>query len=135
MLFMNPKAIGELSEAKILTRVVERGFAPSIPFGNNQRYDLILDDGKTLTRAQCKTGWVENGAVVFQTASKNGFTGERTTYVGQIDIFLVYSPDTKKVYCVPVGDARAGGEMRLRFEPANAKAPKSRLNWAAKYEF
>lgn len=131
---VNPKARGERSEAHILAAVVERGYAPSIPFGNNQRYDIILDDGKNLLRIQCKTGWVENGSLIFQTSSKNGFTGKRTAYTGQIDFFLVYSPETKKVYKVPV-EAAPKNCMYLRLETLKSNAPKKSVHWAKEFEF
>lgn len=52
----NSKSVGERSEAAILNWLIQLGYAVSIPFGNNQRYDLIADDGKGLIRVQCKTG-------------------------------------------------------------------------------
>ena len=134
MMGLAPKAIGEISEAHILLCAVERGFAPSIPFGNNQRYDLVLDDGAKLFRVQSKTGWVRGGCVVFSAASKNGFTHERKDYRGEIDFFLVYCPEFKKVYKVPV-DVAPKNEMRLRVDHLKRKAPKTTIHWAKDFEF
>ena len=131
---MNPKAVGEMSEAKILVAVMEKGFIPSIPFGNNQRYDLLLDDGQTVLRAQCKTGWLDAGAITFAVSSKNGFTGKRTHYKGQVDVFLVYSPDLNKVYKVPVSLAPES-QMRLRVDQPKLRGNKSTVHWAKDFEF
>jgi len=130
---MNTKARGERSEAQILAKVVEAGYAPSIPFGNNQRYDLILDDGKKLIRVQCKTAWVADRCVVFQTASKNGFTGKRHGYRGQIDIFLVYCPQLKTFYRIPINKAPMT-EMRLRISSVKKTSPKTTINWARDFQ-
>ena len=131
---MNTKEKGERSEAQILAHVVEKGYVPSIPFGNNQRYDLILDDGHRLKKIQCKTAWVADGCVVFQTASKNGFTGKRRDYKGQVDLFLVYCRELKTFYRVPV-DKAPSTEMRLRITALKRTAPLTSVNWAKDYQF
>ena len=130
----NTKARGERSEAHVLAAVLDRGWAASIPFGNNQRYDLILDDGESLFLTQIKTAWLAGGCLVFATASKNGFTGVRQTYEGDIDMFLVYSPELKKVYRVPV-DAAPKSAMHLRVAPLANCEDKKGVRWAKDFEF
>lgn len=130
----NPKSIGERSEAHILAAILEKGIAAAIPFGNNQRYDLVLDDGGHLLRAQCKTGKLRDGCVVFKTCSVNGFTGERKSYCGQADIFLVYCPQNTKMYRVPVPSTPAT-EMRLRVTPLKKGAPAGGVHFAVDHEF
>lgn len=104
---MNTKDLGELSQAKIISRCLELGFSVSIPFGDNQRYDLILDckDG-TLLRVQCKTAWKVRNTLAFNTASTfpRG-DRKRVSYNGQAELFLVYAPYNNKVYRVFVNEA------------------------------
>jgi PD-(D/E)XK endonuclease len=40
-----------------------------LPFGVNQRYDLVLDLDGHLVKAQCKTGRLRKGVVSFSTRS------------------------------------------------------------------
>ena len=47
----------------------DAGYAVSVPFGENTRYDLVIDDGQRLARVQCKTGRLRKGAIIFKTAS------------------------------------------------------------------
>jgi len=47
----------------------EAGFAVLVPFGENTRYDLVIDDGERLARVQCKTGRLRSGAIVFKVCS------------------------------------------------------------------
>ena len=68
----NHKAIGEQSEAIIMAKLLEVGYSVLMPFGDNRRYDLVIEDAdEKFWRVQCKTGWVENdGAyIAFKTAS------------------------------------------------------------------
>lgn len=126
---MNPKAKGEISEGVILAALLKKGFSVSIPFGNNQRYDFIVDEGTRLLRVQCKTGRVVNGCIVFSVTSKNGFTGERRGYSKQADVFLVYCPQVDQVLWIPV-DKSFRSEMRLRIDPLKKGAPLSTVKWA-----
>lgn len=128
---MNPKAIGEISEGFVLAHLLKLGKVVLIPFGNNQRYDFVIDDNGTFVRAQVKTGRLVDGVVVFKTSSVNGFTGARRTYAGVADVFLVYCPETEVVYSVAVGLCGAS-EMRLRINPAKG-GPKTTIRWARDY--
>lgn len=129
---MNSKAKGEVSEGHVIAHLLKMGYSVSMPFGDNQRYDLILDDGERLWRIQVKTARLQRGCLVFNAASVNGFTGVKTDYRGQIDLFLAYSPDTDKVYRVPVDEAGIN-EVNLRIEPPKG-GPRSTIRWARDYE-
>jgi hypothetical protein len=52
----HPKAKGDRTTLAVMLGLHEAGFAVSVPFGENTRYDLIIDDGTSLARVQCKTG-------------------------------------------------------------------------------
>lgn len=127
---MNPKAIGEVSEAAVLARLVLLGYPVLLPFGNNQRYDLVFEDKADgrLVRAQVKTGRYDGAVVRFPVASRNGFTGVRNSYHGAIDVFLVYVHALSEVYMVPVELTRRS-ECYLRVEPTKG-GPTSTLRWA-----
>ena len=119
----NPKAIGERSQAYIMAKLLEVGYNILIPYGDNTRYDLVIEDADgQFWRVQCKTGWIEeDGAyIAFKTASsyyhtKAGRTSYgRRDYRGQIDYFAVYCPDTGKVYLVPIDHVgTASANLRL----------------------
>ncbi len=131
---MNTKAIGEITEGIILAHFLKKGMSVSIPFGNNQRYDFILDENGRLLRAQCKTGKLDRyGSVRFSTRSTNGFTGQKRQYIGNADIFLVYCPQTDKVYRIPITDLVPKDAMALRTRPTK-NSQKSGINLAKDFE-
>ena len=49
----NTKSVGDETEVAILHELVEAGWSVSIPFGDNDKYDLVVDDGDELYRVQC----------------------------------------------------------------------------------
>ena len=98
------------------------GYAVSVPFGENTRYDLVIDDGRRLARVQCKTGRLRAGAVRFPTCSTYAHhanpTQQRRDYLGQIDCFAVHCPDTERVYLIPIEDLPVRTRAALRVEPS-----------------
>lgn len=130
---MNSKAIGERTEGIVLAHLLRLGYVVLMPFGDNQRYDLVVDKGDgRFIRGQCKTARMTNGCVTFNAASVNGFTGKRTAYAGQVDVFWVYSPGTDQVYEVPV-EAVGINECRLRIEAPRGGAV-SGIRWAKDFQ-
>src|SRR5260370_39923710 len=92
----NPKAIGERSQAVIIFKLLEAGYHVLTPYGDNTRYDLVIEDADgQFWRVQGKTGWVEAGGayIEFDTASlydrtRTGRTEHRKKdYRGQIEQF------------------------------------------------
>ena len=101
---MNPKAVGERSEAMVLARFLRAGLVVLTPFGDSQRYDMVVDDDGTFVRIQCKTGRLKDGKITFPTCSTNWNQGTRRDYRGEIELFAVYCPETDLVYLVPIGE-------------------------------
>lgn len=51
---MNTKQIGNLAELQCITRLYELGCSISIPFGNSNKYDIIIDVNDKLYKTQIK---------------------------------------------------------------------------------
>ena len=102
-----------------------------VPFGDGQRYDLAIDEGGTLVRVQCKTGWRSGTTLRFQVSSL-ARSGKRTDYRGSADIFGVWSPELDKVYLVPVEDCPTRAAW-LRLEPTRNNQ-RDKIRWARDYE-
>ncbi len=128
------KDTGDETEAAIISQLITLGYSVSIPFGDNDRYDLIVDDGTDLFRIQCKTAWQNKPQTIrFNTHSqttKNGAYHEHT-YDDEIDGFLVRYPDQEQLFWIPIEDATAQ-KMELRYE---ASIDHPSINWAADYVF
>ena len=59
----NSKSIGDLAELKVITDLTERGFDVSIPFGDNCKYDLIVDINGSLKKVQVKARSTRNNVI------------------------------------------------------------------------
>jgi len=96
----HPKDVGDGSTLAIMTALRMSGVALYVPFGENTRCDLIVDEDGELIRVQCKTGRLRDGAIRFAVCScyghhRNPETARRN-YQGQVDYFAVYCTETPR---------------------------------------
>ena len=57
----HPKDIGDRSTLAIILALRDAGYGVLMPFGENTRYDLVIDRCGSLSRVQCKTGRLRDG--------------------------------------------------------------------------
>jgi hypothetical protein len=62
----HPKDKGDRTTLAVMLALRVAGYAVLMPFGENTRYDLVIDDGETFSRIQCKTGRLRDGVVSVQ---------------------------------------------------------------------
>jgi hypothetical protein len=117
----HPKDVGDRTTLAVMLALSELGYEISVPFGENTRYDLVIDDGVRLSRVQCKSGRLRGGAVRWAACSSYAHHGNprepRRDYLGQVDFFGIYCPGTESVYLVPIEDAQVRREGALRVNP------------------
>jgi PD-(D/E)XK endonuclease len=115
---VNTKAIGERTEAIILAEFLKVGFPVLLPFGDNQRYDLVVEVNGVFKRVQCKTARViQSGSVLCFNARSTNPRRDGGSYRSQADLFAVYSNHTKQVYVLAVDEVGEVG-VWLRLTPA-----------------
>ena len=119
---MKPKDRGAASAAKILAAFTELGISVSVPWGDTQRYDFIIDVSGSLFRVQAKTARMCRGAVLFRPCSVVQRSPKRQAhqrrYVGEVDLFAVYSPHNRKTYIVPFSAVGKRASFAMRLETA-----------------
>jgi hypothetical protein len=120
----NGPAIGRISETAVIKRLLELEYEVLLPYSSTTVYDLAyfspprkkLFGGMTcpgmIMLVQIKTAQIiENGKYLTFLTSRNtrtnGKRNKRRSYVGEVDEFMVYSPDTEKVYVVAAHEAPA----------------------------
>ena len=131
---LNTKQIGNLTELQCITALYELGCDISIPFGNSQKYDLIMDYKGKLYKVQVKHSTEhENTHFIFKTRwqSHNTSGYSQNSYSKEdIDFFATYCKG--KVYLIPIEQC-SGAEKTLRFVPPKNGQIKG-INFAKDYE-
>lgn len=112
------KEKGELAEAMALFRLQKAGYTVSQPFGENSRYDMVIDDGDDLLRVQVKHGRIEDGKVIatLRTVGYNS-EGHQSSYYesGEVDVFVVCSLERDEIYMINYEET-AKTQVAFRFE-------------------
>jgi hypothetical protein len=137
---------GLATHLAVAQKLVERGYEVLQPLGDHLRYDLayyvptsggIGPFGRQethLVRIQCKTARMskDQSYLNFNTSNMTGGRRERRGYRENVEFFGVYSPDTGKVYLIPV-EIVPEGQAYLRLKKAKNNQEK-RIIWAKDYE-
>lgn len=122
------KQKGNVGEAKCLAKMIELGISVAIPFGDNDRYDLIIDY-KGLKKIQVKYSSQQDspGSVIFKTSSSTNHTTNKhySTYENDIDGFLLYNSITDEVYYLPIETIGNKKTITIRMEPAKNNQTKN----------
>lgn len=133
----HPKRIGDRTTLAVMLALQAEGCTVLLPFGENTRYDIVIDADGRFFRIQCKTGRLRNGAVRFKACSSyahhpNPLEPSRD-YGGDVDYFAVYCPETFGVYLIPINEMPSRWVGALRVEPAR-NGQRLRVRQAADFQ-
>lgn len=122
---MNSKTKGQLSEARALYEFQKYHIPVCLPWGDNERYDMIAEfDGK-FNRIQVKTSnEEENGAICCWARSSTNHTSNKklSTYEGEVDYFVFVNQTYDQIALVPIEELEGKKSIRLRIiPPANGQ--------------
>ena len=129
---MDTKRIGNIGEAKVLCKFVELGIPVYIPFGDNEKADLIADFNGKLNKIQIKTSIkAEDGKMIFDLTSStlHRKNGEKHIYTNnEIDYFACYNIERDKIFLININDA-PNTTITIRYEK-----PKNNQTQGIKFE-
>jgi hypothetical protein len=128
---VHTKTKGDIAEAYITARLLEKGMTVLRPVGDNARYDLVIEAGGAFARVQRKTGCYDPRAtnvLRFPACSSATHTNRgKRSYRGEADLFAVWFPPLRTVYLVPVSHVGVSAAT-LRLAPArNGQSKRIRL--------
>lgn len=109
----NTKVKGNNAELEALAFFKRHGFSVSIPFGDNDPYDLIVEaPSRKLYRVQVRWASWQRDSLALNLRSSTS-RGSRTLDLSRIDAFVAW--DGTALYIVPtcvLGDCRAAFTLR-----------------------
>ena len=104
VLFNETQIKGLTTELICMQKFIELGYIVSVPYGNNSRYDLLVDNGTTIWKVQCKTAKLnENGSYTIQTCNKVSTTTQRRVkHYTKDEIDFIASVIQNQLVIIPV---------------------------------
>lgn len=130
---MNTHQIGNIVELEVMLAFTRLGYSVSTPYGNSNRYDLVVDIDGQLLRIQCKksTEECDGDAFRFDTRNTHYYKGTtRHVYYDATEIDYFATINRGKCYLIPVSECHRGMRLRHRISTLQNK----NINWAADYE-
>lgn len=118
---MTTKQIGNIGEAKVLSEFVRLGVPVYLPFGDNEKADLIADFNGKLNRIQVKTSQkiIDSDKVGFSLVSSTVHrqNGVKHIYTeDEIDYFAFYNLERDRVYLISIKEeGLPKNEVTIRF--------------------
>lgn len=121
---MNSKNKGNIGEAKALSKFIELGLPVYIPFGDNERADLVVEFYGKLNKIQVKSATMKsNNTCTFplysftNTRANNGKGYNKYFYRDQIDYYIFYNLTLDCLYLYKNEDIQKDA-ITLRYSPS-----------------
>ena len=126
------KQKGDIAEAFVTFLLKKNGFTVLIPWGEDNRYDLVSEKNGVFKRIQVKYVSTRNGGLEVAIRSVNNYNIIHYSSK-DIDIIAAYSPEQNKVYLIPLNSVKNRSQVKLRLTPTINKQNKY-VTMATKYE-
>lgn len=131
-----PKQMGNKAEAVILAELVKNNIPVSIPFGQNEAYDFVIQTKEGFKSIQVKHATYRNGCVVADIRHRVGFSKiEYSSYDGEADYFAVWCEEINNCYLLRVSECEGKTALSLRVKPPKNNSCISTIVWAKNYDF
>jgi len=112
---MHKKQRGYIAELAVAKYLTEFGFSVLLPYGENQRYDLVAEQSGRFWRIQVKYSTPKDGALRVNCASSNNWSVKKYT-ADEIDLMAVYDAFTGEIYFLETTDLK-NSNLKLRVAP------------------
>lgn len=135
---MNTKKVGNIGEAKILAKFVEMGIPVYLPFGDNEKADLIAEFHGKLNKIQIKASSIDSDGVmkfsVCSRASKSQSMAHTYTE-NEVDYFAFYNIPRNEYLLIAFKDCQAKDTIAFRYEkPKNNQSKGINMNYDFTFE-
>jgi hypothetical protein len=127
---MNTKRISNIGVSMVATYLLKKEYAVLLPWGDDERYDIVAEKNGKFIRIQVKTCSIIKGVIRISLSSshrKNGKCVHHKYNSHQIDKFWVYCPNTDKLYNIPMKDVEKQKQIQLRVIASKKKFLNIRL--------
>ena len=128
---MHKKTKGAIAELHVCADLMRRGWRVLLPYGENNRYDLVAEKDGRFIRVQVKYSTPKDGKMYVNCQSSNNWSVEPYTS-DQIDVIAAFNPEGHRVYYVPSNKMRKTA-MALRLEPTK-NGQKKKVRYAKDFD-
>lgn len=129
-----PKNIGNIAEMCVIAEFVKNDIPVSLPFGDNQPYDIVIDTKMGFKSVQVKNGSLKNGSITVDIRKRIGAKRiNYTTYNGLVDFIAVWCDDTNECYLLDINECGEQLYIVFRIAPPKNNSCNTKIRWAKNY--
>ena len=132
---MNSKRKGDIAEMIAQLYFLERNYSVSVPVGDNDKYDFIVDTGDKLLKIQVKSGNIKDDRMVIELSTRTHSSGSKNNRTqvnkyndGDFDWLVAVDVASKQCYFIPPEKSINKTQITLRLGTRNVNNPN--INWA-----
>lgn len=123
---MHTKQKGDIGELIAAQEFLRRGWHVAFPYGENMKYDLIIEKDATCKRVQVKAVYPRKGVLHVNCRSSNNWSVK--SYCSQdFDLLVAVNLESNQVYFIP-SDKMNTALFDLRIEPPK-NGQKKKINF------
>ena len=133
---MNTKQKGDIAESVIISEFIKNNISVSIPFGDNDKYDLIVELNNQFKSVQIKNGRFENGKIIADIRHRIGKDRiNYSTYSDKVDFIAIYCDYNDSCYLIDLKTFGNKTHACLRIDSPKNNSCISTIIWAKDFEF
>ena len=130
MINLSKKIKGDLAELAVAKRLMSEGWKILFPYGEDHRYDLVVEKDNKFVRIQVKYITPKNGAIDINCQSSNNWS-ILVYNPEEIDVIAAYNSKSEKIYFIPSAEMNHRS-FKLRIEDSKNNQ-KSKIHLAKNF--
>lgn len=127
--------IGDQAEIAVIHKFIKEGIPVSIPFGNNNVYDLVITTSQGFKSIQVKHGRLRNNCILASLTKKKRIGHNKYLYInykGLVDYIIIYCDEIDNFY---IGTPESFNTYTISLRLKETKSGKQEgIRWAKDYE-
>ena len=127
------KQLGNIGESKTLDAFVEMGIPVYIPYGDNEKADLVAEFNGKLNKIQVKSSLkIEDGLITVDVSSthRKGGKSVRETYsVEDVDYFSIFNYESKLLILIPSNIVGGKSQLKISYPYKESTNQYKNINW------
>lgn len=131
----NTKSLGNKAEIAIISEFVKNDIPVSLPFGDNQPYDIVIDTPMGFKSVQVKHGLLKNGVIFADIRKRIG--SDRINYITYeklADYIAIWCEKLNACYLLDINECEHKTGVSLRVDTPKKHTNLSSIVWAKDYE-
>lgn len=131
---VNTKSVGNKAESVILSCFVKHNIPVLLPFGDNEKYDLVIDINGRFQSVQVKNRLLKEGKIMVDLRHRIGVKRIKyETYFNKVDFIAVWCEKINRCFLMPL--ERIGKKTSITLDKPKNNSSITKVIWSDEFDF